>query len=147
MKALDVLLVDDDPDIQVVARLALEKVGGCRVTAVLSGPEALAALAAGGPVDVVLLDAMMDGMSGPETLTAIHGAMAAPPPVIFMTARVQAHEVAAYLASGAAGVIAKPFDPMTLADEVRAVLASAAGSVDEQSGADGTPPRGNGAGE
>ena len=122
MAARDILLVDDDPDIQIVARLALEKVGGCRVTAVQSGPEALAVLSAGGPCDVVLLDAMMDGMDGPETLAALRERDPRHPPVIFMTARVQAHEVEAYLASGAVGVIAKPFDPMSLADEVRAVL-------------------------
>jgi CheY-like chemotaxis protein len=122
MAALDILLVDDDPDIQIVARLALEKVGGCRVTAVQSGPEALVVLSAGGPCDVVLLDAMMDGMDGPETLATLRRADPRHPPVLFMTARVQAHEVEAYLASGAVGVIAKPFDPMTLADEVRAVL-------------------------
>lgn len=127
MQALDILLVDDDPDIQVVARLALEKVGGCRVTSVQSGREALAVLSAGGACDGVLLDAMMDGMDGPATLAALCEADPRHPPVIFMTARVQAHEVEAYLASGAVGVIAKPFDPMTLADEVRAILSEVRG--------------------
>jgi len=42
--------------------------------------------------------------------------------VAFITARTQTHQVERYLAMGAIGVIAKPFDPLALAGEVRKLL-------------------------
>jgi len=119
------LLVEDDPDIQEIARLALELVGGFTLTVCSSGREALAAAPASG-AQMVLLDVMMPGMDGPETLEALKrlDAMAGVP-VAFMTAKVQPAEVARFLSLGAVGVIAKPFDPMTLADRVRALWETA----------------------
>ena len=118
-----VLYVEDEPDIREVARLALEAVGGFEVSTCASGREAVDAAPAFAP-DVILLDVMMPGMDGPTTLRALRDLPeVAATPVIFMTAKVQANEVAAYLASGAAGVISKPFDPMTLSDEVRRLVA------------------------
>jgi two-component system OmpR family response regulator len=66
---------------------------------------------------------MMPGMDGPETLAALRQ-RPSDIPVIFMTARVQTHEVLRYRELGAADVIAKPFDPMTLADTVRGIWLS-----------------------
>jgi two-component system, OmpR family, response regulator len=119
-----ILFVEDDPDIQVVATMALESLGGFSVTSCGSGAEALARFSELAP-DLVLLDVMMPGMDGPATLEVLRRLPgAATVPVIFMTARVQAHEVALYREMGAVDVIAKPFDPMTLADTVKTIWSS-----------------------
>ena len=113
-----VLYVEDDPDIRAVAQMALEIVGGLNLRACGSGAEALQA-AEGFRPDLLLLDVMMPGMDGPTTLAGLRQlAQTASTPVIFMTAKVQASEVAYYKSLGALGVIAKPFDPMTLAVQV-----------------------------
>ena len=119
-----ILFVEDDPDIQKIAKLALEALGGFAVLPCGSGPEALAivsgaAEAAGFVPDLVLLDVMMPGMDGPATLQALRQIPGAERlPAVFMTARVQEQEIAGYKAMGAAGVIAKPFDPLRLAETV-----------------------------
>ena len=116
-----ILCVEDEADIQAVARMALELVGGFQVQVSGSGEEALRQLQTYVP-DLILLDVMMPGMDGPSTLKALRAlpGMAAVP-VVFMTAKVQPSEVALYRALGALDVIAKPFDPMTLSDQVRAI--------------------------
>jgi CheY-like chemotaxis protein len=116
-----ILFVEDDPDIQTVAKMALETLGGFTVLACNSGVEALDEVHAFAP-DLVLLDVMMPGMDGPTTLTALRGLPAGRNvPVVFMTAKVQILEVARYRALGAAEVIAKPFDPLDLSNRVRAI--------------------------
>jgi CheY-like chemotaxis protein len=121
-----VLMVDDEPDIRRIGQMSLRAVGKWEVALAASGAEALvlvAAAALGGRPDVILLDVMMPGMDGPATLAALRSDEAtAAIPVIFMTAKVQQHEVERYLALGAAGVIKKPFDPMTLPDQVRRIV-------------------------
>lgn len=119
-----VLYVEDEPDIQAVAKLALEMVGGFTVKVCSSGDEALCD-AEGFAPDMILLDVMMPGMDGPSTLKALRAVPGlANVPVAFMTAKVQPTEVAQYISLGARAVIAKPFDPMTLADQVRAIWES-----------------------
>ncbi len=122
-----VLLVDDEADIRTIAELSLRRVGGRQVALAPSAQDALARFADVRP-DVVLLDVMMPGMDGPSALRALRasGPEGARVPVIFMTAKVQRHEVEGYLALGAAGVIQKPFDPMTMPAEVRRIVAAAA---------------------
>lgn len=116
-----ILFVEDEPDIQAVARLALEAVGKFSVEICSSGREALQKVLNLKP-DLILLDVMMPGMDGPSTLKALRQQeRVVVTPVIFMTAKVQPAEVAEYRALGAIGVIAKPFDPMTLADNIRAI--------------------------
>jgi two-component system, OmpR family, response regulator len=116
-----ILFVEDDSDIQVVATLALESLGGFSVLACASGIEALSRFAEFSP-DLVLLDVMMPGMDGPATLEALRRLPGGgTTPVVFMTARVQAHEVSRYKALGAVEVISKPFDPMRLAATVREI--------------------------
>ncbi|WP_019644653.1 response regulator [Novispirillum itersonii] len=118
-----ILYVEDDSDIQEIARLALVDLGGLDVTVCSSGREALAAFAAVRP-QMVLLDVMMPGMDGPTTMTSLRALPGGETiPVAFMTAKVQSHEVSRYRDMGAIGVISKPFDPMTLADQVRALWA------------------------
>ena len=119
-----ILYVEDEPDIQTVAQLALETVGGFEVKICSSGEEAVQAAAAYDP-DLILLDVMMPGMDGPTTLGELRklpGFDAKP--IVFMTAKVQPQEVAHFKELGALDVIAKPFDPMTLADQVRSVWES-----------------------
>ncbi|BAZ93936.1 response regulator [Thiohalobacter sp. COW1] len=114
-----ILYVEDEPDIQAVARLALEQVGGFQVEVCSSGDEALARAAAWGP-DLILLDVMLPGMDGPETLRRLREQPDTRDiPVAFMTARVQARELEHYRSLGAIGLLPKPFDPMTLADQLR----------------------------
>ncbi|HEY8605991.1 MAG TPA: response regulator [Noviherbaspirillum sp.] len=118
----DILYVEDDPDIRTIAQLALETVGGFRLRICSSGSEALDAVDQGYRPDLVLLDVMMPGMDGPTTLAALRGLPAtAETPAVFMTAKVQAGEIASYRSLGALGVVAKPFDPMQLAQQVRAL--------------------------
>ena len=116
-----ILFVEDDPDIQTVAKMALEAIGGFTVLACGSGSEALSRLDEFAP-DLVLLDVMMPGMDGPATLAALRQSLTGRDlPVVFMTARVQAQEVAAYREMGAEDVIAKPFDPMMLSEQVLSI--------------------------
>ena len=123
---LTVLYVDDEPDIREVAVMALELDDGVEARAAASGPEAMSILTEGGfKPDVVLLDVMMPGKDGPAVLAELR-ARGFRMPVIFITARAQAHELAHYLNICAEGVITKPFDPMTLALELRAIMARAA---------------------
>jgi CheY-like chemotaxis protein len=118
-----ILYVEDDADIRSVAGFALEAVGGFVLAACASGEEALAA-APGFAPQLLLLDVMMPGMDGPETLAALRASPGtAATPAVFMTAKVQPQEVARYRALGAIDVISKPFDPMTLSDEIRAIWA------------------------
>ena len=116
-----VMLVEDDGDIRTVAAMSLEMVGGLEVLACESGEAALAAFAGFAP-QLVLLDVMMPGMNGPEVLTKLRTLPAgAQVPVAFMTAKVQPDERRALTALGVIEVIAKPFDPMTLPDQVKAL--------------------------
>ena len=115
-----ILYVEDDPDIQAVASIALEVVGGFTLKACGSGAEALTAAVSGFDAELLLLDVMMPEMDGPTTLARLRElGPTAQTPVVFMTAKVQASEVTFYKSLGALGVIAKPFDPMLLAQQVR----------------------------
>lgn len=117
-----VLLVDDEPDIRRIGQISLEHVGQWKVVQAQSGLQALS-LAAHERPDVILLDVMMPELDGPETFARLReDPVTARIPVIFMTAKAQPHEVASYRALGAAGVIAKPFDPMSLPGEIRSIV-------------------------
>ncbi len=114
-----ILYVEDDPDIQAVARLALETVAGFRLLLCASGEEAVT-LAPGFAPHLILLDASLPGMDGPATLVALRAQPGlARVPVVFLTAHAGEDEAARFCAQGAAGVLAKPFDPMTLGEEIR----------------------------
>ena len=116
-----ILMVDDEPDIRRVGQMSLELVGQFEVVLAGGGEEALE-LARSERPDVILLDVMMPRLDGPATLGQLRAEPAtADIPVIFMTAKVQKHEVQRYLAQGASGVIFKPFDPMTLPQEIRRI--------------------------
>ena len=116
-----VLIVDDDEDIRRIARLSLERIGGWEVVEAGTAAEALGE-AAEGAFDAVLLDVMMPDVDGPALLEQLRPRLGDGVPVVFLTAQVQPADVEALLARGAVGVIAKPFDPMGLPDELAAVL-------------------------
>jgi CheY-like chemotaxis protein len=113
-----VLLVDDEDDIRLVARASLERLAGWTVSAASSGAEGVL-LARDELPDAIVLDVMMPGMDGPATLAELRADPAtAGIPVVFLTAKVQSAERRRLEELGAAGVVAKPFDPMTLASEL-----------------------------
>lgn len=114
-----ILYIDDEADIREVAVLSLELDPDFTVRACASGAEGLAVAAEWNP-HLILLDVMMPGMDGPTTLAKLREQPeTADIPVVFITARGQSAEVERYLALGAKAVLAKPFDPMTLAASVR----------------------------
>ena len=116
-----ILLVEDDPDIQEIAVMALEEFGDYTVVACSSGQEAIDTAPEAKP-DLILLDVMMPGMDGPTTLQNLRNlAAVVDTPVVFLTARSQPHEVAEYLKLGAAAVIRKPFDPIELCQEIEGI--------------------------
>ena len=113
-----ILYIEDEADIQAIAKIALEAVGGFSVEVCSSGEEALRCGPAS-PPDLILLDVMMPGMDGPSTLLRLREfPVLATTPVIFMTAKVQPAEIAYFRSLGALDVIAKPFDPMNLPRQV-----------------------------
>ncbi|OCC06694.1 hypothetical protein BA190_00190 [Labrys sp. WJW] len=117
-----ILYVDDEDDIREIAQISLELEPQFEVRSSASGCKALVDAAEWQP-DLVLLDVMMPGMDGPETLRQLAASSrTASIPVAFVTARTQTHEVVQYRAMGAIGVVAKPFDPMTLAKDVKRLL-------------------------
>jgi len=116
-----ILCVEDEADIRAVARVALETVGQFQVTMCSSGQEALDTLPDFAP-QLVLLDVMMPGMDGPTTYQEIRKLDGySEVPIIFMTAKVMESDREQYIALGASGIIAKPFDPMVLSDQIRQI--------------------------
>lgn len=123
MSARSVMLVDDDADIRFIADIALGRIGGFAVRLACSADEARSLLAAGSLPDALLLDVTMPGTDGPSLLRELRADRAFDGlPVVFMTARTGHDDIDAYLAMGAAGVVAKPFDPMSLGRQVREIL-------------------------
>lgn len=119
---MNVLLIDDDPDIRQIGHLSLHVVGGFDVIVAASGAAGVAQAQIQTP-DVVLLDMMMPGMDGIATLAELRRLPAMQEiPIVFFTAKVQRTEKERLMALGAAGVIAKPFDPMTLAQDLKKLL-------------------------
>ena len=118
-KLVRILYVEDEPDIQMVARLALEALGGYTMAICSSGDEALQR-APGFQPQLFLLDVMMPGTDGSSTLKMLRALpQFSDTPVIFMTAKIQPGEVTGYKKLGAVDVIHKPFDPMILASKVQ----------------------------
>lgn len=114
-----VLCVEDDPDIRMIIEFSLATVGGYEVCLCPGGHSALAQAPIFRP-DIVLLDVMMPDLSGPETLAALRQQLGMKGvPVVFMTAKAMPDEVEELLQYGATGVIVKPFDPVTLPQDIR----------------------------
>lgn len=115
-----VLHVDDDAEMRRVTALCLAASPDIRVISAESGLTALQRLTGGLRPHLILLDVTMPEMDGPATLAAIRALDGlADTPVVFLTGRASTQERERYSALGATGVIAKPFDPAQLADQVR----------------------------
>jgi CheY-like chemotaxis protein len=122
MSALRILHIDDEPDIRELVDISLGLDSEFAVKSCASGAGALTVAAEWSP-DLILMDVMMPVMDGPQTLGRLREiAATANIPVVFMTARAQGRELTHFLSLGAAGVIPKPFDPMTLAGLVKQYL-------------------------
>jgi CheY-like chemotaxis protein len=118
-----ILLVDDDENIRTVAMIGLEDMPGLEIVEASSGQQALDLAQTTSP-DLIVLDMMMPGMDGIQTFNQLReNDKTRDIPIIFMTAKVQSHEIESYTKLGVAGVITKPFDPLTLADEIRSFIA------------------------
>jgi CheY-like chemotaxis protein len=117
-----VLVVDDEPHIREVAAASLEMVGGYEVVTADSGARAIEIAGRDRP-DLILLDVMMPGMDGTAAFERLReDAATAAIPVVFLTAKVQAADQRRFKELGATGVIAKPFDPLALSQEVARAL-------------------------
>ncbi len=113
-----ILYVEDDEVFHDIAKLALEVVGAYTLKICFSGQDAVQSAPEFGP-DLVLLDDNMPGMDGPSTfkkLREIPGLDSVP--ILFMTANVSPREVEQFMQLGAADVIPKPFDPLTLSQTI-----------------------------
>lgn len=122
-----ILHVDDEPDIREIVRLALGLIGRFTVESCASGPQAIAKAAAFRP-DMILLDVMMPGMSGQETLAGLRALDEAVDALaVFMTAKSEMPEIDALRSLGAVDVIPKPFDPLTVSDQLNRIWARHAG--------------------
>ena len=124
MEIHKVLLVEDEADIRKVAQISLQFRGGWAVTLAADGEECLRMATTDRP-DLILLDCMMPKMDGYETCRRLKGDSSLREiPVIFLTAKSQESEVRKGLALGAVGYLIKPFNPMSLAAEIREILES-----------------------
>jgi CheY-like chemotaxis protein len=117
-----VLLIDDEDDIREVAEATLELTEDWEVFTACSGALGIEAARTAQP-DAILLDVMMPDMDGPATLAGLQADPATSAiPVIFLTAKVQSADRRRFTLLGISGVIAKPFDPLTLASQVREIV-------------------------
>ena len=117
-----ILMIDDEDDIREVAQLGLEAVGGFEVVTAASGLDGLEKAASERP-DAILLDVMMPDMDGPTTFERLQQANATRGiPVILLTAKVQAADKRRFAELGVKAVLSKPFDPLSLADEISEAL-------------------------
>lgn len=117
-----ILMIDDEADIQTIARIGLTLMGGWQVLTASSGQEGIAQAKKNRP-DAILLDVMMPDMDGIATLSALKAdAETQFIPIIFLTAKSKASDRKKFYEIGAQGVINKPFDPTTLASQISGFL-------------------------
>jgi len=120
MELKKILYVDDESDVREIVMLSLETLGGFEIKAFSNGEEALAAVEAFAP-DLLMLDVMMPGITGPELLAKMRELPSiVETPAVFITAKAQVHEVDKLKLHKRSEVIAKPFEVMELPDTVRA---------------------------
>ena len=117
-----ILIIDDEDDIREVAALSLEATAGWQVFTASSGIEGIAMASAEQP-DAILMDVMMPGVDGPATFRKMQQDSAiAHIPVLLLTAKVQGVDQRRFASLGVAAVLFKPFDPLTLAQQISDVL-------------------------
>ncbi|MGD1950221.1 MAG: response regulator [Leptolyngbyaceae cyanobacterium] len=117
-----ILIIDDEDDIRDVAQVALETIGGWRVSTASNGPDGLAQIQLD-PPDAVLLDVMMPDVDGVDVFKQIQqNPQTQHLPVLLMTAKTQATDQQRFLKLGVMGIITKPFKAMLLADQIAKIL-------------------------
>jgi len=117
-----ILVIDDEINLCTVIQACLENLGGWETLTALSGKEGLA-IAQTQQLDAILLDVMMPDIDGLTLFGQLQNDAATQAiPVILLTAKVQSTDIAQFAKLGVAGVIAKPFDPLTLAEQVASTL-------------------------
>jgi CheY-like chemotaxis protein len=117
-----ILIIDDEDDIREVAALSLEATAGWRILTAASGAEGMAIAAAQQP-DAILMDVMMPGVDGPTTFRSMQeDPQIANIPVLLLTAKVQGVDQRRFAGLGLAGILFKPFDPLTLAQQISETL-------------------------
>lgn len=113
----NIVHIDDEDDIREITNLVLSSTGGFVVKSFDRGNKGLDAIAIHKP-DLVICDVMMPEMDGPETLRQLRE-QGNSTPFFFMTAKVQNHQIDELMGFGAQGVIKKPYDPMSLSDDIK----------------------------
>lgn len=119
-----ILIIDDEEDVKEIAQLGLEMTDDWIVLTASSGKEGLILGETSQP-DVILLDLMMPGWDGKETLQQLKAKQnTANIPVILMTAKTQSAIASELKAWDIAGVIIKPFRPLQLSEQILQTLPS-----------------------
>jgi CheY-like chemotaxis protein len=115
-----ILIIDDEEDIREVAALSLEATAGWEIVTASSGADGILAAGNSKPVpDAILMDVMMPEMDGPSTFRLMQqNPELAGIPVLLLTAKVQGVDQRRFAGLGVSGVLFKPFDPLTLADQI-----------------------------
>ena len=117
-----ILIIDDEDDIREVAALSLETMAGWDVTTANSGTDGIRKAVHEQP-DAILMDVMMPAMDGPTTFREMQNTPGIEHiPVLFLTAKVQGVDQRRFAGLGVCGVLFKPFDPLTLAEQMSAAL-------------------------
>jgi CheY-like chemotaxis protein len=124
MRGVNVLVIDDEEEARFILRLSLERIGGMTVIEATGGEEGLGHASLVRP-DVILLDVNMPGLDGMETFRALRANdVTSAIPIVFLTGQARKGDVEHLTRLGPAGILRKPFNPLTLAQELRDLLAS-----------------------
>lgn len=119
---MKVLIIEDDEDVRCVANLSLSLIGGLQVVEAESGAQGIEMAAQEKP-DAILLDLIMPEMDGSQTIAALKtNPDTAKIPVVFLTTRTLSEDSERMRNLGAAGILHKPFDPMTLASQLQEII-------------------------
>ncbi|PZV14071.1 MAG: two-component system response regulator [Leptolyngbya sp.] len=117
-----ILIVDDDDDIRAVVRVSLEEFAGWRTIAAASGIEGLQ-IAQTKTLDAILLDISMPDMNGFQMCEALQANPRTQHiPVIVLTAKVLSSDRQQFSGLAVAGIITKPFNPLTIWSQVAEIL-------------------------
>ena len=117
-----ILIIDDEDDLREVAALSLEATAGWNILTASSGAAGIEIATAEQP-DAILMDVMMPGVDGPTTFGHMQqNPVIAHIPVLLLTAKVQGVDQRRFAGLGLAGILFKPFDPLTLAQQISDAL-------------------------